>query len=61
MEEGKKVVWRFPEYDINVAGKVGRIICDEYIAYVWDGVDKKEHLVEIKNDRGRKRLHQNSN
>ncbi|MBA3972493.1 MAG: SRPBCC domain-containing protein [Bacteroidetes bacterium] len=46
MEEGKELVWRFPEFDINVPVSVKSIVKDKYISYYWDNNDKKL-LVEM--------------
>jgi uncharacterized protein YndB with AHSA1/START domain len=46
MEEGKELVWRFPEFDMNVPVRVGKIETDKYISYHWDDHDH-EQLVEI--------------
>mgnify|MGYP003623774786 CR=1 FL=1 len=47
MEEGKTVTWRFPEFDIEVPVRVGKVEKDKYISYIWDGEGDKELLVEI--------------
>lgn len=46
MEEGKELVWRFPEFDMNVPVRVGRIVKNKYISYYWEN-NNKELLVEI--------------
>ncbi|MES2373572.1 MAG: SRPBCC family protein [Bacteroidota bacterium] len=46
MEEGKELVWRFPEFDMNVPVRVGKIETDKYISYHWDD-HNHEQLVEI--------------
>ena len=46
METGAKLMWRFPELDMNVPVRVGEVRKDEYVSYHWDN-DKKEFLVEI--------------
>lgn len=46
MEEGKSLTWRFPEFDMDVPVRVGRIRKDEYISYHWDN-QGKEQLVEM--------------
>lgn len=46
MEEGKTLVWRFPEFDFEFPVKVGRIEKDKYIAYSWEN-NGKELLVEM--------------
>ncbi len=47
MEEGKKLTWRFPEFDMDVTVRVGKIKKNEYISYHWDS-DDRELLVEMK-------------
>lgn len=46
MEEGKVILWRFPEFDMEFPIRVGKIEKDRYISYFWE-VDKLELLVEI--------------
>ena len=46
MEEGKELLWRFPEFDIEFPIRVGKMEQDQYISYFWE-VDKLELLVEI--------------
>ena len=47
MEEGKNLVWRFPEWDMDVPVRVGRIEKNRYISYYWNDFDGKELLVEM--------------
>lgn len=46
MEEGKNLVWKFPEFEIEVPVRVGKIEKDKYISYYWEN-NKQELLVEI--------------
>jgi uncharacterized protein YndB with AHSA1/START domain len=46
MEEGKRIIWRFPEFDMNFPIRVSKVEADRYISYYWE-VDGKELLVEI--------------
>lgn len=46
MEEGKQLIWRFPEFDMDVPVRIGKIEQDKYISYYWD-VEDKELLVEM--------------
>ncbi len=46
LEEGAVIVWRFPEFDMDVPVKVVKIIKDKYISYHWDH-DNKELIVEM--------------
>lgn len=46
MEEGKSLIWIFPELSDEVPIKVGKIEQDKYVSYYW-GEGDKELLVEI--------------
>lgn len=46
MEEGKTVIWRFPEFDMEFPVRIGQIEKDRYISFYWD-VDGLELLVEM--------------
>jgi uncharacterized protein YndB with AHSA1/START domain len=46
MEEGKQIMWKFPEFDIEFPVKIGKVEKDKYLSYTWE-VDGKELLVEI--------------
>ena len=46
MEEGKQLVWRFPEFDEDAPVQVGRIEKDKYISFAWD-IDGQSLLVEM--------------
>ncbi|WP_264542497.1 MULTISPECIES: SRPBCC domain-containing protein [Flavobacterium] len=46
MEEGKKLIWKFPEFDFECPIRVGKIEQDKYISYYWEN-SGKELLVEI--------------
>ena len=46
MEEGKTIIWKFPEFDLEFPVRVGKINKDKYISYYWT-IDKIELLVEI--------------
>ena len=47
MEEGKNLVWNFPEFDVDCPIRVGKIEENKYISYYWDGAEKRELFVEI--------------
>jgi uncharacterized protein YndB with AHSA1/START domain len=36
MEEGKNIIWRFPEFDMDVPIRVGKIEKNEFISFYWD-------------------------
>jgi len=46
MEQGRKILWRFPEFDSEFPIRVDKIEQDKYISFYWemDGIDL---LVEI--------------
>ena len=46
MEEGRQIMWRFPEFDAEFTIRVGKMEKNKYISYHWD-VDGKDLLVEM--------------
>ncbi|HLA55931.1 MAG TPA: SRPBCC family protein [Flavobacterium sp.] len=46
MEDGKTLIWHFPEFTIDVPVRVGKIETDKYISFHWDNGDKSL-LVEM--------------
>jgi len=46
MEEGKELIWNFPEFDMDYAVRVGKIEVNKYISYYWN-TEVKELFVEI--------------
>lgn len=46
LEEGKDLLWKFPEFDMEFPIRVGKIIKDSYISYYWY-MDTIELLVEM--------------
>ena len=36
MEEGKSLIWNFPEFDADAPVKVGKIIANELITFYWE-------------------------
>ena len=46
MEDGKQVMWRFPEFDMEFPVRIAKTEADKYISYYWE-VDHLELLVEI--------------
>lgn len=46
MEEGKELIWQFPEFDMKVPVRVGKIEKDKYISYYWDS-DGTDTLTEM--------------
>ena len=47
MEEGKTIIWRFPEFDFDAPINVGKVEKDRYISFSWEGSEGKELIVEI--------------
>ncbi|WP_152268373.1 SRPBCC domain-containing protein [Agriterribacter humi] len=47
MEEGKQLVWNFPEFDIDVPVRVGKIVQNQYLSFYWMSDNQQELLVEI--------------
>lgn len=46
MEEGKNLIWKFPEFEFECPIRVGKIEVNKYISYYWF-MDEIELLVEI--------------
>ncbi len=46
MEEGKQIMWKFPEFDLEFPIHVGKIEKNKYISFYWD-VEGIELLVEM--------------
>ena len=46
MEEGKNLVWKFPEFDFECPVRVEKIEKDKYISYYWEN-SEKELFVEM--------------
>lgn len=46
MEEGKTLLWQFPEFPDDYPVRVGKMQKDKLISFSWD-TDGKEYLVEI--------------
>jgi uncharacterized protein YndB with AHSA1/START domain len=46
MEEGKTLVWRFPEFDTDAPVRVGKIEKNKLVSFYWE-IDKEELLVEM--------------
>ena len=47
MEEGKNLIWKFPEMDMDIPVRIIKIEKDKYISYYWNDEDGKELLVEM--------------
>lgn len=46
MEEGKNLIWKFPEFDFECPVRVGKVEKDKYISFYWEN-SGKDLLVEI--------------
>lgn len=46
MEEGKQLIWQFPEFDSDFPIRVDKIEKDKYISFYWK-IDEFDLLVEI--------------
>jgi uncharacterized protein YndB with AHSA1/START domain len=47
LKAGEKILWQFPEFDMEFPIKVDKIEKDKYVSFFWE-VDGTELLVEIK-------------
>ncbi|CAM3994233.1 SRPBCC domain-containing protein [Flavobacterium cucumis] len=36
MEEGKNLIWKFPEFDFKCPVKVGQVIPNQYVSFYWE-------------------------
>lgn len=46
LEEGKQIMWQFPEFEIEFPIRVAKIEKDKFVSFYWD-IDATELLVEI--------------
>jgi uncharacterized protein YndB with AHSA1/START domain len=46
MEDGKTLIWRFPEFDMDIPIRVGKTVKNKYISFFWDS-DGIELSVEM--------------
>ncbi|HEX7493417.1 MAG TPA: SRPBCC family protein [Bacteroidales bacterium] len=46
MEEGKKIIWKFPEFDMEAPILCGKIEKNKFITFYWDN-DSVETLTEM--------------
>ena len=46
MEEGRQIMWQFPEFSTEFPVRIGKIEKDKYISFYWDA-DGIELLVEM--------------
>ena len=54
LESGRSLVWRFPEFDMDVPVEVAKVITDSLISYEWDNDGRKTqvemHLIAVKDN-----------
>jgi uncharacterized protein YndB with AHSA1/START domain len=46
LEDGKQIMWQFPEFDLEFPIRVDKIEKDKYISFYWD-IDQVELFVEM--------------
>lgn len=46
LEDGKKIIWSFPEFDMEFPVRVGKLEKNKYVSFYWE-MDGIELLVEI--------------
>jgi uncharacterized protein YndB with AHSA1/START domain len=44
IEASKSLVWRFPEFDMDVPVEIDKVIPDSFISYDWDNDGKKTRV-----------------
>lgn len=47
MEEGKQVIWQFPEFDVEVPVQVAKIEENKMVSFYWEGAKYQSLLVEM--------------
>jgi uncharacterized protein YndB with AHSA1/START domain len=47
IEEGKELIWKFPEFDTEVPVKGGRTESPGFVSFYWDAENGKKTLVTI--------------
>jgi uncharacterized protein YndB with AHSA1/START domain len=47
IEEGKTLMWKFPEFEMEFPVHIGKIVKDKYISWNWTDPENNETLVEI--------------
>lgn len=50
MEEGKTVIWRFPEFEFDAPIRVSKVEKDRFISFIWDGENNNELHVTMRLD-----------
>lgn len=54
LEDGKVIMWRFPEFDLEFPVRVGRVETDSFVSFWWetDGVDLLVEMTLTARDSG---------
>src|SRR5690606_32627795 len=47
MEEGKKLIWKFPEFEEKVPVRIDKVETNKFVSFFWNGEQEKETLVEM--------------
>ena len=47
IEEGRTLIWQFPEFDMEFPIRVAKVETDKYISFFWNDFDGAETNVEI--------------
>ena len=47
IEEGKTIIWKFPEFDMVFPVRIGKLEKNKYISYYWNDMDGTETFVEM--------------
>jgi uncharacterized protein YndB with AHSA1/START domain len=47
MEEGKTLIWQFPEFDMEFPVRIKKVEQDKFISYEWDDMDGSSTLVQM--------------
>jgi uncharacterized protein YndB with AHSA1/START domain len=47
MEEGRRLTWKFPEFDMEIPVRADRVEKDSYISFYWSAEDGMDLLVEV--------------
>ncbi|MGZ3848494.1 MAG: SRPBCC domain-containing protein [Flavisolibacter sp.] len=47
MEEGKTLIWQFPEMDMQIPVRIQKIEKDRFLSFEWDDVDGSSTLVTL--------------
>lgn len=48
LEDGRELIWHFPEFTMDVPVSGAKMEKDKYISFYWDGSEHQKTLVEIR-------------